>query len=552
MPVDGAGAVEMAVVRTRNDQVTIGQHLRLSGFEVIRHQRIQHAAVQAALRLQQAVTKYGLRRRGRIKLTLRVGINFSPALEQPFSVLDTALNEARCTRFDPVALLVHLACPLVQFADRGKARATLPAAIASDLQRLVKLVTARFTKAKRQADRNDRMQARDLEELRNANKVKPMTVKAAAYQTMPAAYLKASSNGSLPANARQIMYAARPLIIELTNKASPWKDSSTFTQKLLNDFISENPDLCEKWDVVFDDRGHFAEPHTGTKIGVGTLAVRGYINGWHGAIKQNMERVAIADHLATTGPALRYRYVLFIEKEGFTPLLKRARIAERYDLAIMSTKGMSVTAARKLVEALSDQNVTIFVLHDFDKSGFTILHTLCNDTRRYQFKTKPTVIDLGLRLADVEAFNLESESVEYSSDPQSGLAQSGATADEIKFLVAGENDSGRWVGQRVELNAMDSATFTGWLEEKLIAHGVNKFIPDHEALKTTWQRQWQIARLNEAIAKAADAMVKADIPDPPDDLMERVKLRLEDCPALAWDQALAGIKNPHSVGSNAP
>ena len=483
--------------------------------------------------------------------TLSMGINFSPALSQPFYALDTALNDARCTRHDPVVILIHLACPAVQFSDRGKSKAILPRAIADDLQRLVKLVTARFTKAKRQADKNDRMNERDLEELQNAHKVKSMTVKAAAYQVMEAAYLKASSNGTLPANARQIMYAARPLIIELTGKASPWKGSSTFTQVLLNDFISENPDLCEKWDVVFDDRGHFAEPHTGNKIGIGTLAVRGYVNGWHDVIQQNMDRVAIADHLATTGPALRYRYVLFIEKEGFTPLLERARIAERYDLAIMSTKGMSVTAARKLVEALSDQNVTIFVLHDFDKSGFTILHTLCNDTRRYQFKTKPTVIDLGLRLADVEAFNLESESVEYSSDPRSGLAKSGATADEIKFLVAGENDNGRWIGQRVELNAMDSATFTGWLEEKLIAHGVNKFIPDHEALKATWQKQWRIARLNEALAKAADAMVKADIPDPPDDLMERVKLRLEDCPALAWDQALAGIKNPR-LGSNAP
>jgi hypothetical protein len=32
-----------------------------------------------------------------------------------------------------------------------------------------------------------------------------------------------------------------------------------------------------------------------------------------------------------------------------------AQIAERYDLALMSTKGMSVTAARQLVEALLEQ-----------------------------------------------------------------------------------------------------------------------------------------------------------------------------------------------------
>ena len=33
------------------------------------------------------------------------------------------------------------------------------------------------------------------------------------------------------------------------------------------------------------------------------------------------------------------------------PLFERVGLAERYDIAIMSTKGMSVTAARKLIEA---------------------------------------------------------------------------------------------------------------------------------------------------------------------------------------------------------
>ena len=114
--------------------------------------------------------------------TLRVGINFSPALSQPFTTLDNALNEARCTRHDPVVVLVHLACPAIQFTDRGKSKAILPEPIADDLQRLVKSATARFAKAKRQADRNDRMDNRAMEELRNAHKVRPMTVKTAAYQ----------------------------------------------------------------------------------------------------------------------------------------------------------------------------------------------------------------------------------------------------------------------------------------------------------------------------------------------------------------------------------
>ena len=480
---------------------------------------------------------FGVKRDGSQMRTLSVGINFSPALTQPFPALDTALTEARCTCHDPVVVLVHLACPLVSFADRGKSRALVSPVIAADLQRLVKLATARFTQAKRQADRNDRMDARALEELRNAHKVKPMTVKAAAWKVMEQAYRKASSNGTLPANARQIMYAARPLIIELTGKASPWKKSSTFTQNLLPDFIEAHPDLCASWDVVFDDRGHFAEPHTGRKIGVGTLAVRGYIQEWTDSVGDGVTAPELEASVDTTGPALRYRFALFVEKEGFNLLLERAQIQERYDLALLSTKGMSVTAARALVERLSKHGVTIFVLHDFDKSGFTICHTLQTDTRRYRFKTAPHVIDLGLRLGDVEDMGLDSEAVSYSSDvdPRPGLIQHGATPEEAAYLVTGQQE-GRWVGQRVELNALDSQQFIDWVEGKLQAHGVTKFLPDADTLKVAWKRNWRIAQLNEAIASAVKNL--PDPPDPPADLEQKMKERLAAHPAIGWDKAL--------------
>jgi DNA topoisomerase VI subunit A len=93
---------------------------------------------------------------------------------------------------------------------------------------------------------------------------------------------------------------------------------------------------------------------------------------------------------------------LFIEKEGFDPILKAARIAEKFDLAIMSTKGMSVTAARALADEMChDYDIPLLLLHDFDKSGFAIAGTLQRDTRRYEFQNSITTIDLGLSLADV-------------------------------------------------------------------------------------------------------------------------------------------------------
>src|SRR5262249_48145449 len=131
----------------------------------------------------------------------------------------------------------------------------------------------------------------------------------------------------------------------------------------------------------------------------------------------------------TTGPANRYRFAMFVEKEGFAPLIAKANLASRFDIAIMSTKGMSVTACRTLVEFLSEQGVTILVLRDFDKAGFSIVHTLCSDTRRYTFRTKPNVIDLGLRLEQALSMRLESELVVYKQtvDPRIRLRQCGAT-----------------------------------------------------------------------------------------------------------------------------
>ena len=45
-----------------------------------------------------------------------------------------------------------------------------------------------------------------------------ISVKEAAWQIMEKAYLKASANGTLPAHARQIMYAARPHIQATANR----------------------------------------------------------------------------------------------------------------------------------------------------------------------------------------------------------------------------------------------------------------------------------------------------------------------------------------------
>ena len=71
----------------------------------------------------------------------------------------------------------------------------------------------------------------------------------------------------------------------------------------------------------------------------------------------------------------------------------------------MSCKGMSVTAGRMLVEDLcAKHGLKLFILRDFDVTGFTIKKTLHTSGSRYTFKREVEAVDLGLRLTDIEWF----------------------------------------------------------------------------------------------------------------------------------------------------
>jgi DNA topoisomerase VI subunit B len=467
------------------------------------------------------------------------GVNWSPALSSPFDLLPSLMGEMRLDRHDPVVLLVHLASPQLNYTDRGKSRLTLRHDVAEALEKCVTGAAQEWKKCKRKADRDDRIRERDLERLRKANRPRKVEIKGAAYRVMAEAYRHASSNNTLPANARQIMYAARPLVLKLTG-GKCWKRSSYFTQRLLVDFINEHPELTANWDVVYDARGTLREPHTGSRVPLGTVPVRNYLSTWRDFIGEASDpALRFERRCGTGGPANRYRFALFVEKEGFDHLLERARIAERYDLAIMSTKGMSVTAARKLVERLSEAGVTVLVLRDFDKSGFSILHTLAASNGRYRYRSAPRIIDLGLRLEDVREMGLTSEPVNYQSkkqDPRDNLRASGATEEECDFLVT-PRPFGGWTGDRVELNAMASDQFIAFLERKLAQAGVTKLVPEQAALERAYRRAVRLQRLEHVIEEAIRNVDQADPEPSPGDLAERIRSEIEGT-EMPWDEAV--------------
>lgn len=391
-------------------------------------------------------------------------------------------------------------------------------------------VTKKWAKQRKREERaNSAMQNRRYAMTRHSH----TSIKEAAWQTMETAYLKASANGRLPAHARQIMYAARGYIQRAADRELGQGFDKYFTQTLLPDYVEENR---VAWNVVFDARGHFIEPHTKKDIPLGTLQVRNYLQriGEHRVGEPNF---GISEkHYPTMGPKNRFGAVLFIEKEGFMPLLDEVKLAERYDIAIMSTKGMSVTASRELLDALcEDRDVPLLVLHDFDKAGFSILGTLHRDTRRYQYANQIRVIDLGIRLEDIGG--LETERVMLDASASLNLRKNGATVDEIEFLRH----------SRVELNAFASDEFVTWIEGKLDKHGIKKVVPDDDTLADAYCRMRRQASVQEAIDEALNGL-EDETPVVPADLRKRIRSRQKRDRALTWDEVLREIaKDDHEA-----
>ena len=352
--------------------------------------------------------------------------------------------------------------------------------------------------------------------------------KSAAFEVMEKAYLAASANGTLPALARQIMYQARPFIQE--KMGGQQLSDQYFCQQLLPDYMEEHE---VDWDVGYDDRGHLIEPHTGRTIGLGTISVRDYLAEL--GEPELTEPGFAPGETMTQGPDGCFGAVLFIEKEGFLPLFEAVHLAERFDLAIMSTKGMSNTAARKLVDEMcGERGIPLFVLHDFDKSGFSILGTLRQNTRRYTFLNAVKVVDLGLRLKDVTRLDLQSERAFDKGgewNRRENLLQNGATADEAEFLLR----------ERVELNAMTSDQLVAFIEQKLTQHGVKKIVPDRDALDEAFALFARNRDIEKVIKRELKKLNGVASVKPPSNLSTQVREYLQKHPKERWDRAVSAI-----------
>jgi hypothetical protein len=363
-----------------------------------------------------------------------------------------------------------------------------------------------------------------------------MTVKSAAFMVMEEAYNKVSDDGKYWANARQLMYAARPAILKYA-KQSSFTDS-WFTQTILPEFLQQNPELTQTWRIAYDKRGDLIQPHNRATVGLGTVEVDSF--GRHDRFISNSPVSSFA--YTSASPERRFGGILFVEKEGFNQALLESGILERYDLALASSKGQPNIAIRALIDEMLSRNPNfkIFTVTDFDISGVSIRDVLLGDNKlRFEYRNK--VKPIRICVDWTQASRLHDESLSEFS----GLKSKKEDEDDNLYykLISRhglEHEAARFLAfdkLRVEVNALTTPELINTIEKTVSQH-CKKVLPDREHLEGAWRQYMVSAELNQQQkqlqTKYADAR-------PPYGIMDKIKEYLELHPECSWDEALSKL-----------
>lgn len=399
------------------------------------------------------------------------GVNFSPTYDDPLSGNSLHSPDFRAHSFrdflanghaSPIdfdepgaprtAAVMHLVCPALEFLDRGKTRLKIPAPMAEAISKALWGAAKSFYK-EGEARRKDapRSSRADYNRFIQHRRKTEWSQKDAVFQVLPEAIVNATGDGLFPVSARNLYYQVRPLLQDYIDKEL---DYNYFSQSLLVQYQEQHGAIQG---LYYDPRGVLYEPHTGKAIPLGTRELKGY-----------------------RFPDWLFNKILYVEKKGLLPILQAAKLAERYDLAIVAGEGYASEAVRLLFDTASkNQGYQLFVLHDADTHGYNICRTLGEETRRmpgYQVE----VIDLGLHLQEALDLGLPTEKFTRKNDLPWGLH---LTEIEKEYFKGQPHGRKSWICQRVELNAFTAPALVHYIEVKLqVAGALGKVIPPEDDL----------------------------------------------------------------------
>jgi hypothetical protein len=324
----------------------------------------------------------------------------------------------------PLSLEVNITTPFIHSLNESK----MP-----DLLRYVPWVSDGMVKVQKQIERRSPKPVA----------AKRPDIKSVVFTNLDKAIAHASGDGRYRYSLRQLFYAVRPDVEAGTGRELTYE---YFTQ-----LITEIEDGHDLPGIYRDSRGAVYHPHLRQEIPLGTMGVERY------------ER-----------PHYYFNKVLFIEKEGVITILKEAGWPEKWDCALMSSKGYASRAARDLIDLLAETSepVQVFCAHDCDADGTMIYQNLCEATKARP-ERKIEIINLGLDVIEAQSMGLQVEEL---------------TKDRKSDRVADYCDSADadWLSHyRIELNAMTTPQLIEWLDRKM-ARQADEFKvvpPDYVVMK---------------------------------------------------------------------
>jgi hypothetical protein len=184
-------------------------------------------------------------------------------------------------------------------------------------------------------------------------------------------------------------------------------------------------------------------------------------------------------------PNYYYDKVLFCEKHGFAQVLVDEGLGERYDMAIIASKGYRTQADIRLLRTLSEEGYPVLVLHDCDHDGFGIFAALRGGSELMPDLFVPA-IDLGMSLEDTLSFDpplLGEDATRQKAIPERTIPY--LSAEELEMFT-GTRRGKVWDIWRVELNEIPANQRVAFVEKKLIELGyTDKVLPPEGYLQTT-------------------------------------------------------------------
>jgi hypothetical protein len=289
--------------------------------------------------------------------------------------------------------------------------------------------------------------------------------------------IERSGEGGYNFSLRSLYYRVRILTKAITN-AEP---TYNYFASVITDFEAENGEI-EK--LIRDTRGVYVEPHGGELTSMGTLTVGAY------------ER-----------PAWLYSNVLFLEKEDLVSALRQSGFLNHWDCFATSSKGYGTRAVRDLIDKIHaggrDEPTKFFCVHDADASGSMISQTLTQATKARAARNVK-VVDLGFFPWAALTEGLLREPVERKSSYRRPVANYIRERDRANQINNPDEEPNweTWLQDwRIELNAMTTAEFVGWMENQFTKHHAVKVVPSEPVLLNAIQDSIETSALVTAQAQ---------------------------------------------------